>query len=136
MLKLGDAAPDLGLKGPHLVWFWKDGCATARTAAPFALRIGKALPLLVVSQDGTSPPEGAAPGELRDDSAQLRLSRTFAPPSVPAAFLVAEGRIDRAVLGWSRDDYNALARRAAALAGAEPFEVSHPGDGAPPFRPG
>jgi hypothetical protein len=135
MLQPGDPAPDLGFEGPHLVWFWKDGCPTARIAAPAAARLGAALPVVVVSQDGTRPPNGAAPA-IRDDADGLALSRAFAPPSIPAAFLVCRGRVDRAVLGWSRDDYNALARRAARLAGVPAFEVSHPGDGAPPFRPG
>jgi hypothetical protein len=37
--------------------------------------------------------------------------------------------------GWSRDDANALAARAAALAGAPAVTVSTAADG-PAFRPG
>jgi len=49
--------------------------------------------------------------------------------------LARRGRVEAVLEGWSRDDANALAARAAALAGAPAPIVSTPTDG-PAFRPG
>jgi hypothetical protein len=63
-------------------------------------------------------------------------SDAYGVRATPTWVLVApDGRVDRVVEGWSRDDVNALAARAASLVGAPAVVVSSPEDG-PAFRPG
>ena len=63
-------------------------------------------------------------------------SEAFGVRSTPTWVLLAPGgRVDAVREGWSRDDANALAARAAALAEAPARLVSTPADG-PAFRPG
>ena len=63
-------------------------------------------------------------------------SDAFGILTTPTFVLLARGGTVAAVLeGWSRDDANALAASAAALAGAPAPVVSTPADG-PGYRPG
>ena len=56
--------------------------------------------------------------------------------ATPTWFLLSGGRVEAAAEGWSRDDANALAARAAGLLGAAPVLVSKPGGPEPALRPG
>jgi hypothetical protein len=63
-------------------------------------------------------------------------SDAYGVRATPTWILVAAGgRVEAVAEGWSRDDANGLAARAAALAGAPAPVVSTPADG-PAFRPG
>ncbi len=64
-------------------------------------------------------------------------SDAFEVRSTPTWLLLAPGGgVEAIAEGWSRDDANALAARAAAFAGAPTPRVSGPEDGGPAFRPG
>ncbi len=131
---------------PALLFFYKGDCGASDAAAHVLPRLAAVPGLLVaaVSQD--------APIDTQVFSNAHRLSsrgvRMLLDPEPWAAsdayeiaatptfvLLAPDGRVDAVLEGWSRDDANALAARAAALAGAPPPVVSTPADG-PAFRPG
>lgn len=135
----------LAAAGPVLLFFYKGDCG-ASDAAAHALPRAAAIPGLtvaVVSQDDAFLTEVFARNHRLGEQVQVLVdpepwsaSRAFSVSATPTWFLIAPGgRVDAVLEGWSRDDANALAARAAALAGAPPAVISTPGDG-PAFRPG
>ena len=57
--------------------------------------------------------------------------------TVPTLFRVGgDGVIAETVVGFDRERFRGLARRAAALAGKPPTELFLPSDDAPPIKPG
>jgi peroxiredoxin len=159
-LRPGDAAPRaqvrdlsrgpvdlaaLAAARPALVFFYKGDCPTSGVAAHVLPRLA-AVPgvaVAVVSQDGDAETRAfAAQHGLGDrvillaDDAPFPASDAFGVRATPTWFLLGRGgRVEAVEEGWSRDDANALAARAAALAGAPPAVVSTAADG-PAFRPG
>jgi hypothetical protein len=101
------------------------------------------LAVAAVSQDGEAATRafaGAhgwrAPLRVLLDRDPWPASAAYAVFATPTWILLAPGgRVEAVVEGWSREDANALAARAAALAGAPAPVVSTPADG-PAFRPG
>jgi hypothetical protein len=96
------------------------------------------------SQDGSdetdafSRAHGLAAGGVRVivDPEPWPASVTYGVAVTPTFVLLAPGgKVEARSEGWSRDDANALAARAAALAGAPAPVVSTPADGTA-FRPG
>ena len=137
--------PSLAASGPALLFFFQGDCPTSETAA-HALPRTAAIPGLTVaavSQD--DPPDAEAFARKHRLGGTVRV--LVDPPPFPASdafgilvtptwvLLAPGGRIEAVLEGWSRDEANALAARAAALAGARPAVVSTPSDG-PAFRPG
>jgi thiol-disulfide isomerase/thioredoxin len=131
---------------PALVFVWKSDCGACAAAAPVLPRLA-AIPGLAVLAAGqedaaTARAFGAAHGwdaagvHAVVDAAPWAASDALGVAATPTWILLAPGgRVEAVAEGWSRDDANALAARAAALAGAPPRVVSLPGDG-PGFRPG
>jgi peroxiredoxin len=159
-LRPGDAAPDVRVRDlsgaavdlaalaaarPALLFFYKGDCPATGAAAHVLPRVASALGVAVaaVSQDGEAETRAfAAQHGLGDrvallvDAAPFPASIAFGVRATPTWFLLAPGgRVEAVAEGWSRDDANALAARAAALAGAAPIAVSTAADG-PGFRPG
>ena len=139
------ALPALAAGGPALLFFYKGDCG-ASDAAAHVLPRAAAIPGLAVaavSQDDPFLTEVfarnhrlAAPVRVLVDPEPWPTSDAFGVLATPTWILLARGGTVEAVLeGWSRDDANALAARAAALAGAPAAVVSTPADG-PAFRPG
>jgi peroxiredoxin len=135
----------LAAAGPALLFFYKADCGACEAAAHVLPRLAAVpgLAVAAVSQDGEAETRrfaaahglGAPVRVLRDAEPWLA-SRAFDVFSTPTWFLLAPGGAVAAVgEGWDRDEANALAARAAALAGAPPPVVSAPADG-PAFRPG
>jgi peroxiredoxin len=135
----------LATAGPAVLFFYKGDCATSEAAAHVLPRLG-AVPgvvVAVVSQDGPGETRAFAaqhglgdPVSVLVDAAPWRASGAYGIRTTPTFVLLAPGgRVERVAEGWSRDEANALAVRAAALAGAPPRVVSTPADG-PAFRPG
>jgi peroxiredoxin len=139
------ALAGLAAAGPAVVVFYKADCPASEAAAHALPRLAVIPGLAVgaVSQD--EPAETVAFAAAHGWSAPVRVLRDPEPWAIstgwdiavtPTFVLLASGGAVAAVVeGWSRDDVNALAARAAALADAPPREVSGPGDG-PAFRPG
>jgi hypothetical protein len=137
--------PRLAATGPALLFVYKGDCGASDAAAhvlPRAARI-PGLAVAALSQDDALLTEVFArnhrltePVRVLVDPEPWSASDALGVRSTPTWVLVAPGgRVDAVVEGWSRDDVNALAARAAALAGAAPAVVSTPADG-PAFRPG
>lgn len=131
---------------PALVVFYKADCPASEAAAPALPRFAaiRGLSVAAVSQDG--PEETARFARAHGWTAALRRLRDPEPwPAsdawgiavTPTFVLVAPGgRVEAVAEGWSRDEANRLAARAATLAGAPPVVVSRPEDGGPAYRPG
>jgi peroxiredoxin len=131
--------------GETLYAVFKTTCPTCELSWPFLdriRRIGDALQVVAVSQD--------EPAKSRDFAERLgtRLDTAYDPSpwpasdalgvtNVPTLFRVgADGVIVETVVGFDRERFRALARRAAALAGRPPEEIFLPGDDAPAIKPG
>jgi thiol-disulfide isomerase/thioredoxin len=137
---------DLAAAGPALLWFFKGDCPACDAAAHVLPRLA-ALPGLVVAAvsqddagetDGFSATHRLAAGGVRVlvDPEPWPASEAYEVRATPTFVLLAPGgRVEAVLEGWSRDDANALAARAAALSGAPAPVVSTPADGTA-FRPG
>jgi hypothetical protein len=147
-LTLGGAARDLAAlaaRGPAILFFYKGDCGASEAAAHVLPRLAAVpgLAVAVVSQDAGAETEAfarvnglAAPVQVLVDREPWPASEAYGVISTPTFVLLAPGgRVEAVLEGWSRDDVNALAARAAALAGAPAPVVSIPADG-PAFRPG
>ena len=159
MLAPGDRAPDLTLRSPsgdavrlgqnggsHLLVFVETDCPTCRLAIPYLNRLAAAMGderarLVLVSQDDASATEALraayeVPFPVVLDE-RLDASRAFDPPSVPALFLIgADGRIERAHVGFHKDDLNETAERLLVGLGLPARPVADAHDGAPLSKPG
>jgi len=138
--------PGLATAGPAILFFYKGDCGASDAAAHVLPRLARVpgLALAAISQD---PPFDTAvfsgahqldAGGVRVlvDPEPWRVSDAYGVLATPTFVLLDRGgRVEAVLEGWSRDDVNALAVRAAALAGAPPPVVSTPADG-PAFRPG
>lgn len=131
---------------PAVLFFYKGDCGASDAAAHLLPRLA-ALPGLAVAAVSQDAPEatdgfsnahrlGAGGVRILIDPEPWAASDAFGIFSTPTFVLVAPGgRVEAVLEGWSRDEANALAVRAATLAGAPPTAVSGAADG-PPFRPG
>lgn len=135
----------LAAGGPALLFFYKGECGASAAAAHALPRLAAipGLEVAVVSQDGEAETRRfaaehrlLAPVRVLVDPRPWPASRAYDVFATPTWFLLGPGGTVEAVReGWSRDEANALAARAAALAGAPAPMVSTPADG-PAFRPG
>jgi hypothetical protein len=141
----GESAPPIAgaPEEEHAVFFFKVTCPTCQLAAPVAERMFRAFPdrFVAVGQD---PPEriDAFAEEFGTSFSSIsepppyEISSAYRIRSVPTLYVIDHGRVVEGVESWNRDAWNALATKLAELAGAPAAELSHPGDGLPPFRPG
>ena len=136
----------LAAGGPALLFFYKGDCPASEAAAHVLPRLARVpgLTVAAISQDGPADTEtfsrahGLAAGGVRvlEDPEPWPASVAFHVSVTPTFVLLARGgQVEAVQEGWSRDAANALAARAAALAGAPAPVVSTPADG-PAFRPG
>lgn len=157
----GSAAPDLAAldlegrsfrlaslwaAGPALLFFFKDECAACEVAAPVLPRFAAVpgLALAAVSQDGPGPARAMAaaagwgPAVRRlVDPEPWPAAEALGLRSTPTWVLVERGgRVAAVAEGWSRDDANGLAARAASLAGSAAPVVARPDGPEPALRPG
>jgi hypothetical protein len=133
-------------RGAALLFVYKVDCPASPLGAAILPRFA-AIPGLVVAALSQDPPAEAArfaadhrwTGAVRElvDPEPWAASEALGIRSTPTWILIAPGgRVEAVSEGWSRDDANRLAERAAALAGTPPAQVSRPEDGGPAFRPG
>lgn len=158
MLEAGAAAPDFELatvdgglqslkqilaRGPALIGFFKVTCPVCQMAWPYLQRLyescGKdqaAVQIIGVSQDNAKATReynrefGITFPTLLDDPKAYPASNAFHIDIVPTLFLIeTDGRISKAVSGFSKRELEAIAERM----GAQAFQ---PDDRVPEFRPG
>jgi hypothetical protein len=135
----------LAVGGPALLFFYKGECGASEAAAHVLPRLAAVSRVAVaaISQDGETETRAFAAAHGWDpavivvvDPEPWPASRAYDVFATPTWVLLApSGRVEATHEGWSRDVANALAARAAALAGAPAPVVSTPADG-PEFRPG
>jgi peroxiredoxin len=158
VLQPGQRAPDLPIHelsgaerrvddgAPQLLAFVEADCPTCRLLVPYLEALATALGdqrhrLVLVSQDGRAETEALRaryhvtfPVAL---DRGLRASRGFDPPSVPALFLVGEGgRVERAHVGFHKDDLNETAAALLDALGLPRQVIADAHDGAPTSKPG
>jgi hypothetical protein len=137
---------DLFARGPALLFFHKADCPATEVAGPVLPRFAAVpgLALAAVSQDGPGEARAFAAASGWGEAVRVLLdpepwpaSDAYAVRATPTWVLVARGgRVAAVREGWSRDDANDLAARAAAIAGVAPPVVSRPGGPEPVLRPG
>lgn len=127
------------------VVFYKAACPTCKWAMPFVQRLHELTGKLRVVGIASDTPDDAAAFaadleltfEIGLESEPWETSAAWGLQSVPTLFLLGEGgEIVISSTGFSRDDFQEVARRAAELDGAA--RPSDPFDGRemPAFRPG
>lgn len=140
----GSPAPPIpGADRPGVLFFYKVTCPTCQLAAPVADRFAAAVPgrFVGIGQDPREKLDQFAE-ELASsflavpDEPPYDVSNAYGVRTVPTVFVLDQGTVVEVVESWDRDGWNRAARRAAELSGVEPRDVSHEGDGLPPFRPG
>lgn len=148
LVVLGAAVEPAGLaaRGPALLFFYKGDCGASDAAAHVLPRLARVpgLAVAAVSQDpafDTAIFSGAHRLEeggvhVFVDPEPWLASDAFGVLATPTfVLLAAGGRVEVVVEGWSREETNRLAARAAALTGAPAPVVSSAADG-PALRPG
>ncbi|HEX9236031.1 MAG TPA: TlpA disulfide reductase family protein [Actinomycetota bacterium] len=144
----GSTAPPIpGLRfedGPRILFFYKVTCPVCQMAAPAVDAFGRAYPGRIVGI-GQDPPaklasfshEYGMDFRVTTDEPPYPVSSGFGIETVPTTFLIdGGGSILDVVESWDRDGLNRLSKHLAELTGSEYAEISHQGDGLPPFRPG
>jgi peroxiredoxin len=154
MLSPGQSAPEFTLKDlagqpaslsqitaskPALITFLKISCPVCQLALPFIDRMSKSarLEMVAVSQDGPEATQefneafGVTFRTVLDEAGQgYPVSNAFGITHVPSMFVVEPGgAITMAVAGFSRQDLEAIGKRA----GVSPFRE---GDEVPDWKPG
>jgi hypothetical protein len=146
-LSVGSAAPatttsELG--GPHAILFYKVTCPVCQMAAPKVRAFEEAYPGHVVAI-GQDPPDKLSAFDREyglgipatSDAPPYPVSDAFGIETVPTLFVLDQRRaIVDVVESWDREGLNRASQRLAGLLGAPTRQISHPGDGLPPFRPG
>jgi peroxiredoxin len=138
--------PDLAGGEPAVLFFWKGDCGACAAAAHALPRLAavRGLRVAAISQDGPAETRAFAAAHGWDrsdvhilvDAEPWPASDALGVLATPTWILLSRGgRVEATAEGWSRDEANALAARAASLAGVPAPVVSRPEDG-PAFRPG
>ena len=135
MIEAGQKAPELDWEHapgePWLLVFLETDCPTCRLAVPYLNKLAKQSAAVIgISQDSETLTRQFAiqtsiafPMEVDRD---LRLSRAYDPSTVPALFLIgADGRVIRTLIGFDKEELNALAAEMGRETVADPY------DGAP-----
>jgi hypothetical protein len=74
---------------------------------------------------------------LLDDTKKFPVSNAYGLTNVPTAFWIAEdGEIEISSVGWVRQEFEEMARKAAAVAGTSPKPVFQPSEQVADFRAG
>lgn len=132
--------------GPALFVFFRTTCKSSLIAidlyGEIERRYGDVIPVVAIAQD---PYERARAwlgdhffaGELLTDFPAYQASAAYRLVALPTALLVGrDAAVLEVLIGWNRDDINALAVRMGRMTARGEGPVSSPDDGRIPFRPG
>lgn len=135
-------------RGPVLAIFFKVSCPVCQYAFPYFERIYKAFPGQKLSIIGISQNNKADTlafikqysvtfPVLLEDTKSFSVSNAYGLTNVPTAFWISEdGEIEVASVGWVRQDFEDLARRAASTSGTRPGPLFQPSEQVADFRAG
>lgn len=135
-------------RGPVIGVFFKISCPTCQYALPFYERIYKTLGEAKVSIIGISQNDKKDTAEftkkygltfpvLLDDTKTFPASNAYGLTNVPSVFWISEdGQIEISSVGWSRQEFEEIIRKAASANGQTPKAVFQPDEQIADFRAG
>jgi peroxiredoxin len=135
-------------RGPVLAVFFKIYCPVCQYALPYFQRIHNAYGDKNFSIVGISQNEKRDTAEfmkrygitfpvLLDDTKSFPVSNACGLTNVPTAFWISEdGTIEISSVGWSRQEFEEMVRKAASAAGSAPKPVFQPAEQIADFRAG
>jgi len=134
--------------GPVLAIFFKISCPVCQYALPYFERIYKTYRGTQVSIVGVSQNErkdtaafvknyGITFPVLLDDTKSYPVSNAYGLTTVPTAFWISEeGNIEISSVGWVRQEFDAMAGKAAAATASAPVSIFQPRETVADFRAG
>ena len=135
-------------RGPVLAVFFKISCPTCQYALPYFERIYKIYGKGKLSIVGISQNEKKDTAEfmkkygvtfpiLLDDTKTFPASNAYGLTNVPSVFWISEdGEIEISSVGWSRQEFEEIAQKAASANGQPPKPVFQPSEQIADFRAG
>jgi len=135
-------------RGPVLAVFFKISCPVCQYALPFFQRIYKAYGQTQASIIGISQNEKRDTAEFMkrygitfpvvlDDTNTFPVSNAYGLTNVPTAFWISEdGIIEISSVGWARQEFEEMVRKAASATGNAPKPVFQPTEQIADFRAG
>jgi peroxiredoxin len=128
-----------------LLVFLKASCPTCAFAAPFLQNLharAKGLLVLGIASDTAADARSFAEGHglrfpIAVESAPWETSAAYGLTTVPTLVLLGpDGFVEMFSEGFARDDFLAISRRAAEVAGGAAVSPFPDGEAVPAFRPG
>jgi peroxiredoxin len=135
-------------RGPVLAVFFKVSCPVCQYALPYYERIYKtygdrSVAIVGVSQNQRSDTAefmkryGVTFPVLLDDTKTFPASNAYGLTNVPTSFWIAQdGEIEISSVGWVRQEFEDMARKAASASGTSPKPVFQPTEQIADFRAG
>ena len=135
-------------RGPVLAVFFKVSCPVCQYAFPYFERIYKAYgsnQLRIVGISQNKKPDtadfvkkfGVTFPVLLDDTNLFPASNAYGLTNVPTAFWISpDGQIEISSVGWARQEFEEMARKAASATGNAPMPIFQPTEKIADFRAG
>jgi len=135
-------------RGPVLAVFFKISCPVCQYALPYYERVHKAYghknaTIVGVSQNQKSDTAefmkryGITFPILLDDTKTFPTSNAYGLTNVPTAFWISEdGEIEVSSVGWVKQEFEEIARKAATVTKASAKAIFHSGEQVADFRAG
>jgi Peroxiredoxin len=135
-------------RGPVLAVFFKNSCPVCQYALPYFERIYKTygngkFTIVGVSEDDKKGSAdfmkkyGITFPMLLDETKTYPASNAFQLTNVPTAFWISQsGDIEISSVGWSRQDFEEIVKKAASVNGLAPRTVFQPSEQIADFRAG
>jgi peroxiredoxin len=135
-------------RGPVLAVFFKDSCPVCQYALPYFERLYKSygkgkLSIVGISQNDKKDTAefmkryGITFPILLDDTKTFPASNAYQLTNVPTVFWISQdGEIEISSVGWSRQDFEEIVKKAASVNGLAPKPVFQPTEQIADFRAG
>lgn len=135
-------------RGPVLAMFFKNSCPICQYALPFYERVYKTygkgkLSIIGVSQDNKKDTAefakkyGLTFPILLDDTKTYPASNAYGLTNVPSVFWISQdGDIEISSVGWSRQEFEEMVKKAASVSGEPLQPVFQPTENIADFRAG
>jgi peroxiredoxin len=135
-------------RGPVLAVFFKDSCPVCQYALPYFERLHKSygkgkLSIVGISQNDKKDTAefmkryGITFPILLDNTKTFPASNAYQLTNVPTVFWISQGgEIEISSVGWSRQDFEEIVKKAASVNGQAPKPVFQPTEQIADFRAG